>query len=89
MKKRYDAVVVTGKYTDGSGKEKNRYLTVGAVLENEHGHLSLKLEAIPVVGFNGWINFYAPKERGGTATASAQLGDKPGAKEEFNDDIPF
>lgn len=88
MKKRYDAVVVTGKYTDNSGKEKNRYLTVGAVLENEHGHLSLKLEAIPVVGFNGWINFYAPKDRQGSASA-----DKPaaasGGKEEFNDDIPF
>lgn len=87
MKKRYDAVVVTGKYIDGSGKEKNRYLTVGAVLENEHGHLSLKLEAIPVVGFTGWINFYAPKDKapGGTAPKS----DAAPGKEDFNDDIPF
>lgn len=86
MKKIYDAVVVTGKYTDGSGKEKNRYLTVGAVLENEHGHLSLKLEAIPVVGFNGWVNFYRPKEKteGAPGKPDAQQG-----KDEFNDDIPF
>lgn len=87
MKKIYDAVVVTGKYTGNDGKEKNRYLTVGAVLENEHGHLSLKLEAIPIVGFSGWINFYRPKEKGeGTATG------KPAAqpsKEDFNDEIPF
>ena len=88
MKKLYDAVVSTGKYTDASGKEKNRYLTVGAVLENEHGHLSMKLEAIPVVGFNGWINFYRPKEK----TEATSAGDKPAAsasKEDFNDDIPF
>lgn len=63
MKKIYDAVVTTGKYTDKSGKEKNRYLTVGAVMQNDEGRLSLKLEAIPVVGFNGWINFYEPKPR--------------------------
>lgn len=88
MKKRYDAVVVTGKYIDGSGKEKNRYLTVGAVLENEHGHLSLKLEAIPVVGFTGWINFYAPKEKGEGTAASAKPAAAAG-KEDFNDEIPF
>jgi hypothetical protein len=88
VKKRYDAVVVTGKYTDSSGKEKNRYLTVGAVLENEHGHLSLKLEAIPVVGFNGWINFYAPKDRT-DGQAAGKSGDKPAAKEDFDDKIPF
>lgn len=88
MKKRYDAVVVTGKYTDASGKEKNRYLTVGAVLENEHGHLSMKLEAIPIVGFNGWINFYSPKERAPDA-AAPKSGDKPSTGEDFNDEIPF
>jgi hypothetical protein len=88
MKKVYDAVVVTGKYTDGSGKERNRYLTVGVVLENEHGHLSMKLEAIPVVGFSGWINFYRPKERT-EGSAAGKSDDKPAAKEDYNDEIPF
>lgn len=85
MKKVYDAVVSTGKYTDASGKEKNRYLTVGAVLENEHGHLSMKLEAIPVVGFNGWINFYRPKEK----TQAAKPEDSQNSSGDFNDEIPF
>lgn len=62
MKKIYDAVVVTGKYTDKQGNEKNRYLTVGAVFEGDKGP-SMKLEALPVAGFNGWINFYEPKDR--------------------------
>ena len=63
MKKLYDAVVTTGEYEDRSGNKKKRYLTVGAVFEGEKG-LSLKLEALPTVGFSGWINFYAPRERG-------------------------
>ncbi len=61
MKKIYDAVVSTGKYTDKDGKEKTRYLNVGVVLEGDKG-VSLKLEALPV-NFNGWINFYEPKEK--------------------------
>lgn len=76
MKKKYDAVVTTGKYTDRDGKEKNRYLTVGAVLESDKG-LSLKLEALPV-GFNGWINFYEPKPKQDDGPAKSQ-----------EDEIPF
>lgn len=85
MKKLYDAVVVTGKYTDPqSGKEKNRYLTVGAVFEGDKG-LSLKLEALPAAGFNGWINFYEPKAR---EQKPAQQGAPPA--DDFGDaEIPF
>lgn len=76
MKKVYDAVVTTGKYTDKNGNEKTRYLTVGAVLQGDKG-LSLKLEAVPV-NFNGWINFYEPRD------------ERPAPKlEEPNDDIPW
>lgn len=78
MKKVYDAVVATGKYTDRNGNEKTKYLTVGAVLQGDKG-LSLKLEALPV-NFNGWINFYEPRERDA----------KPSQRqEEPNDDIPW
>lgn len=88
MKKVYDAVVSTGKYTDRqSGKEKNRYLNVGAVFVNDKGQYSMKLEAIPASGFNGWINFYEPKGREEKPQeASAPAIQEPG---EFNDDIPF
>jgi hypothetical protein len=90
MKKVYDAVVSTGKYTDRqSGKEKNRYLTVGAVFVNDKGQYSLKLEALPVgPDFSGWINFYEPKPRG-----EQKPQEKPAeaSQEEFLDDstIPF
>ncbi len=87
MKKIYDAVVVTGKYQK-DGQEKNRYLTVGAVFQNDKGQSSLKLEALPVSGFNGWINFYEPKgatdapRKEAPAATQADAGD-------FSDDIPF
>lgn len=62
-KKKFDAVVTLGKYTDKkTGKEKNQYRTVGAVMEDDDGRLSLKLELLPTNGFNGWINFYPPRE---------------------------
>jgi hypothetical protein len=86
MKKLYDAVVVTGEYEDRqSGQKKKRYLTVGAVFQGDKGP-SLKLEALPVAGFNGWINFYEPRER---EQKPAQQQQAPA--EEFPDDaaIPF
>ena len=79
MKKKYDAVVVTGKYTDRNGVEKKRYLNVGVVLEGEKG-MSLKLEALPV-GFDGWINFYEPKPK----TGDAPQATAPATE----DEIPF
>jgi hypothetical protein len=85
VKKIYDAVITTGEYTDSQGNKKKRFLTVGAVFEGDKGP-SMKLEALPVAGFNGWINFYAPRERAEQKPAQPQsAGDEPA----FNDDIPF
>jgi hypothetical protein len=85
MKKVYDAVCVTGKYTDRSGKEKTRYLNVGVVLQGDKGY-SMKLEALPV-NFDGWINFYEPKAREQTSDQPKQ---EAPADEGFDDSaIPF
>lgn len=60
----FDAVAVVGTYTDRQGNEKNRYVTVGAVFENDKKQMSLKIESLPVGGeWNGWISFYEPKEQ--------------------------
>lgn len=60
MKALKKAVTVTGKYTDGSGQEKNRYLRMGTLFERPDGSQCLKLDALPVgePGWTGWINFY-------------------------------
>lgn len=61
MKKLKNAVVVAGTYMQ-EGQEKKRYMTVGALLENDKGELSLRLDAIPTGHeWGGWINFFEPK----------------------------
>ena len=58
MKPIKKAVVTMGKYTDRNGMEKNRYATIGTLLQRDDGSLSLKLDTLPVGGWEGWINFY-------------------------------
>lgn len=62
--RKFNAVTVTGSYEDKEGNKKNNYLNVGAVLENEQGHLDLKLDAYPVPNAKGevWIKLFPVKE---------------------------
>lgn len=76
---KYDAVCKAGTYKKG-GEEKTRYHKVGVVFESEKG-LSLKVESLPV-GFDGWISFYEPQQRGESKPASKASG-------ELESDIPF
>lgn len=80
MRKKYDAVATVGAYTAKDGTEKKRYLTVGAVFENDKGNLSLKLDGMPVSpDWSGWISFYEPKPYVGAAQS----------KDDDSDGIPF
>lgn len=77
LKKTHDAVYAGEKYTDRDGNEKTRYLNVGALFERDDGSRTMKLESLPI-GFNGWINFYEPKEReqsGGQQQSRPTRGD--------------
>ena len=78
MTKKYDVTAVTGKYTDSAGKEKNRYMTVGAIIETKNGPM-LKLEAVPL-GWNGWAYLNEPRARDAEAAAPMAQTDA---------DIPF
>lgn len=86
MKKIFDAVATTGTYTDKQGNEKKRYLTVGAVFEDDQNRMSIKIESIPVGGsWNGWVSFFTPKEQVKKPDASASTSSDP-----FDgDQIPF
>lgn len=91
MKKIYDAVCTIGEYTNKSGEKKKRYLTVGSVLQNDEGAISLKLDAMPT-NFNGWINFYVPKEQQKEPSEQPSDEFKQAAKSSFDDmdsGIPF
>lgn len=91
MKKTHNVVAVTGKYTDATGQEKARYVTIGAAFTRADGSMAIKLESIPVgTDWNGWVNLYLPRPKDGhqTAAPASQTGgnDEPVFKD---DDIDF
>lgn len=88
MFKKFDAVVTTGTYTDKNGQEKKRYANVGAVFEDDQGRMSLKLDLMPVSGFNGWVSFYEPKPKEG-GQPQPVANNQAGGFNDLADDIPF
>jgi hypothetical protein len=95
MKKTHDAVYAGEKYQDRqSGEEKTRYINMGVLFTRDDGSLTCKVEILPV-GFNGWINFYPPKEHDNAKQASRagqaanQARGNPPKSDEPNDDIPW
>lgn len=74
---KYEAAVVVGTYTDKNGNEKARWMTVGAVIE-KNGKLKMRLDATPV-NFNGWIEFFEPKQKDGA----------PKGVKDIDSDLPF
>lgn len=93
MKKTHDAVYAGEKYTDREGNEKTRYVNVGALFTRDDGSMTMKLESIPV-GFNGWVNFYEPKDKDGDKPARERPQRTSGGANQArggnpDDDIPF
>lgn len=90
-KKRYDAVVKVGEYTDRNGESKTRWLNIGAVLQTENGHCLLLDRTFNPAGVADpenrgtvMVSLFEPKAR--------EQGQAPApAREEVgvDDDIPF
>lgn len=59
--------VVTGKYKNAQGQEKNRYTRIGSIIDTKNGEM-LKIDVMPLIdgGWNGWayINDPRPKDDG-------------------------
>ena len=92
-----------GEYHDTSGQLKGRYLNIGKLFKRDDGSVSLKIDAIPTGGWDGWVNFSDPQQKeapadspSGThapaaryqASARTQAPAAP-AQPDFNDEIPF
>ena len=80
MKKIYDLAVVTGSYKNQAGENKNRYLTVGAVMENDKGKfifLNRSFNPAGVPSKEGSesiiISMFAPKEKESEAFSSTEI----------------
>lgn len=86
MSLKYEVTAIIGKYTDKNGDEKNRYLTIGAIINTRAG-LLLKLDAIPT-NWEGFAYLNEPKARDEQPARAAKQAPKAGF-EDIADDIPF
>lgn len=85
MKQWKKVVATVGKYTDASGNEKNRYVTVGRAFLRDDKSVSIKVDSMPVgPEFSGWLNLYDLDEDRQQAPAAAP---KPAFSEK--EDLPF
>ena len=65
MKKLGNAKVVTGKFTDKEGKERNSYSIVGTGFQREDGSLAVKVDTMPIGEWDGWINIWPESDEKG------------------------
>ena len=60
----FEVSVISGKYTNKDGAEKNRYQRIGSVIETKNGPM-LKFDCMPIVdgGWSGLAYMNPPKEK--------------------------
>ncbi len=60
----HDVVSKTGSYKDSEGNNKNRYINIGILMEEDGKPSSIKLNALPIPDSNGeiWLNLFEKKE---------------------------
>jgi hypothetical protein len=56
--------VITGKYKNSQGEEKNRYTRIGSIIDTKNGEM-VKIDVIPVMegGWSGWAYANEPREK--------------------------
>ena len=90
MKPVKKVVASLGKYTDHNGNEKTRYLTVGKLLQRDDGSHCIKLDAMPVGEFSGWLNLYdLDEDRQQQQAAQPNQYPKAGPDVGDGENIPF
>lgn len=67
MKKTHDLTATIGEYIDKeTGEKKKRRVHCGIVLEDDHGRPVIKIESLPVTGWNGFLSMWeVDRERKG------------------------
>ena len=85
MAKIKDVVARGGEYQDRQGNTKVRWINVGSMFKNNEGKVSIKIDAMPVGEWDGWLNLFDPKPRNQTAEKPSN----PPQDDGFDDEIPF
>lgn len=98
MSKRLDVVGVTGSYTGNDGKEKQRFVRIGAAWVFDDGNMMMSLDAIPVPtpdkhgNHKYHIRTFEPQERNGNGGGGGQRssgGQQSGGGDFMDDPPPF
>ena len=99
-KKLYDLAVVTGQYTDKSGKQRNNYENIGAVFESDKDgkpYMMLKATFNPA-GIHRkegstsiLVSLFAPKDKSSRDNAVGQAKNSNYAPDfnNYDNDVPF
>lgn len=79
--------VVTSQYTNAQGQNKNRYMTIGSIIDTKNGPM-LKLDANPFVkgGWDGWAYINDPEPMEGNKAPQQFKGRNN--SDDFADDVP-
>jgi hypothetical protein len=84
--------VIVGNYTDKDGNQKNKYLTIGSIIDTVKGPM-IKLDSLPIMkgSWDGWAYMSDPKPRddGGVPNPHPQAKRPAANFDNMNDDFPF
>lgn len=81
-------VAITGTYQK-DGVEKKQYMTCGKLFQRDDGSLCMKLDALPLGDFNGWISAYDLDESRQQNNQQGMAQTKAVMEPIAEDDIPF
>lgn len=84
---RYDVITKNGSYTK-DGVEKTRWLKVGVCMDTKQNGLAIKLESLPVSGFDGWLSLAEPKQKDNFTPRGNDEMPRASA-DNLDDQIPF
>ncbi len=78
--------VITSQYTNAEGQTKNRYMTIGSIIDTKNGPM-LKLDANPFVkgGWDGWAYLNDPDPVDGEQPRQQK---RASGFDDMDDDIP-
>jgi len=91
MALKFEVVAKVGE--DKNGKAVTR--KIGAIISTKSGAYMLKLETIPVVGWDGWAYLNEPKEQTPSQSQKPRQESKGGSSsgggafDDLDEDIPF
>lgn len=89
VKKIYDMVAVTGKYTNKQGEEKSEFTNIGKFFVMDDGSFFSKMTSVPI-NWNGTISYYEQKAKEQQATQqTASVSTPPTPSVGEGSDLPF